>query len=98
MKNSTIVIIVVVVLVLLIGIGVYVAYANAKAPVVVTPTPLPAQNANSGLLTTVFDLIKGLFNKKETLPPYVQVPPIDSDGCDANGFNKIGIHCSIGGF
>lgn len=97
MKNRTIVIIIVIVVVLLIGIGVYTAYSNSRAPVVVTPnqTPVPVQNA--GLLSTIADLLKGIF-KKETLPPYVQVPPIDTEGCDATGKNKIGINCSIGGF
>lgn len=94
--TRTLVIIVVIVVVLLIGFGIYAYIQGSKqvAPPVVLP---PTTTTTDNIFTVLSDLISKIFGKK-TLPPYVQVPPIDENGCDANGFNKIGISCSIGGW
>lgn len=92
MKNTTIVIILIVAVLLLIGVGVWAAQSSKT---VVTPpvTPTPTPNTTG---TDILSAIGSIFNKlfgKTTPPPYKQVPPIDEEGCDALGYNKLGVKC-----
>lgn len=96
--NKTLITIIVIVVLLLVGIGIYVAIQNNKAPVIPISQPPVQPSMQESLIGSLIGLISGFFNKKKQVPDYVQVLPIDADGCDANGFNKIGISCSIGGF
>lgn len=92
MKTRTIWIIVIVVLVLLIGVGIYTYIQNNKAVVTPPGTP-PVNTGGTDLISVISGLFSRLFKPKEPLPPFVQTPPIDDAGCDANGFNKLGFRC-----
>lgn len=83
----------VVILLLLIGVWIWAA-STKSTPVVLPPPPggPPTPTPTSGLGVLV-DFLKGLFGKKKEA--YVQVEPIDENGCDANGYNKIGVRCFI---
>lgn len=97
MKTSTIIVIVVLILVLMIGIGIWASKANA-APVIVTPTDptKPIQPAQTDILGALKNLFTKWFGKSEPLGAYVQVQPVDADGCDALGYNRIGVRCDTG--
>jgi len=93
MKRSTITVIIVVIVLLLIGIAIY-TYIQSKKQVVSLPPPTNGGTTTSGnIVDTIIDLWNTIFKKKPALPPYVQVAPIGADGCDANGFNVIGVRC-----
>ena len=79
----------------MIGIGIWAARANA-APVIVPTTPgAPIPPSQTDIIGSLRNFFTNLFGKKP-LPPYVQVEPIDADGCDALGYNRIGVRCDTG--
>jgi hypothetical protein len=91
-NNRTLIITGVIVLLILIGIGVYASKANA-APPVAPPGPSTPPPTSTNVLD-VFNFFKGLFSKKTVSDSgYTQVAPIDDQGCDANGYNAIGVRC-----
>lgn len=92
-KNKGWIIVGVIILLLLIGAAILAARANPVTPVAPTPNPNPATpQSQPNILNTLSGLFKKWFGK-DPVEPYVQVEPIDEDGCDANGYNKIGIKC-----
>lgn len=82
--------IIAIVIILLILAVVY--YSTAKAAVVNTPVTGPPVTTvkSSNLLDALTAIIKKFTTPKNT---FVQAPPIDDQGCDANGYNAIGIKC-----
>jgi len=84
----------VVLILVLVVIGVYAS--KPTPPVVINRNPYPKpQPPNNTSLTDLFTFFKNLFTKKSSTN-YVQVAPIDSNGCDANGYNEIGVKCDTG--
>lgn len=92
MKNRNLIIIVSIVFILLIGIGIW-AYVQSNKQTVVLPTPVNGTTQPTDIFSGIVGLFQRLFKKSEPLPPFVQTLPIDADGCDANGYNRIGIRC-----
>lgn len=72
----------------------------AVIPINNNPTPIPnTHSASTG--NFLGDLLGGFITKWANRnithdSGYTQIEPIDSDGCDANGYNAIGVRCFSG--
>jgi len=90
-------IVVIVVVLLIIGFAVF-AGKSTKTPPPFNPNPNQNSQGQQSAGNFLGDLLGGLIKKwsnRNTTNDsgYVQVKPIDSDGCDALGYNAIGVRC-----
>lgn len=88
MKTSTRNWIIAIVVILIILAAVY--YSTAKAAVIQPINQYKPVTTTSSIFDSITAIIKKFTAPKNT---FVQTPPIDDQGCDANGYNAIGIKC-----
>lgn len=91
-STKTLVIIGVIVLLVLIAIGVYASKSTSPALPKTAP-PLPGQSSSTNWLDIIGGFLKKFSKSSTSTTAYIQVTPIDDQGCDANGYDAIGVKC-----
>lgn len=86
-----------VVFVILILIAVFAMGKSTTPATPINPTANPNLNPNTAATTNILNTLGTWLKKKlsgsTSNSGYTQVPPIDANGCDANGYNAIGVKC-----